>query len=224
MTRRALSPARLPAPKPALLPWPVALLLALNLLPELILQLADHGLIAAPALRGLAYALGAFQPELVTQHGMFFAGQSLTMFFTYGLLHTGLFHLIINMIGLVWLGRLVLAYRSSETFLTVYLIATIGAAEMFVLIAPGGSMVGASGALFGLMGLYAVDSGLLAPRSAALPGLIARIAAATLLLVLSDIASSLLLGSAVAWEAHAGGFLTGAVIALLYPPRRVQRR
>ena len=224
MKHASPAPSRRGMLEPVKLPWPLMLLLALNVIPELIFQLTDHGIIGPPWLRPLAYAFGAFQHDLV-KNGTFFLGQPLTMFFTYGLLHTGIAHLTINMIGLVWLGRLGLEYRTSETFLTFYLIATIGAAEMFALIGPdGGSMVGASGALFGLMGLYLVDSGLLAPRMSAWHSLIARIALATVLLIVSDIFSSFLLGSSIAWEAHAGGFLTGAALALIFPPRKDQRR
>lgn len=214
----------LPAQRAAVLPWPVAMLLVINILPELVLQLADRGVIATPWLRSALYALGAFQPDLMVRHGAFFFGQSLTMFFTYSILHTGLTHLAINMIGLAWLGRWVLQYRSFETFLTFYLLATVGAAEIYVLIAPGsGMMVGASGALFGLMGLYLADSGLLAPRSEGWHSLMVRLIGATAALVLADIASSALLGSPVAWQAHAGGFLTGAALGLIYPPRHPRR-
>ncbi|WP_168199337.1 rhomboid family intramembrane serine protease [Pseudorhodobacter turbinis] len=200
------------------------MLLVINILPELVLQLADRGIIATPWLRTAVYALGAFQPDLMIKHGAFFFGQSLTMFFTYGVLHTGMTHLVINMIGLAWLGRWVLQYRSSETFLTFYLLATVGAAEAFALIGPGaGMMVGASGALFGLMGLYLADSGLLTPRTDAWHSLMGRIIGATAALILSDIASSALLGNPVAWQAHAGGFLTGAALGLIYPPRQPRR-
>lgn len=210
-----------PPAMPPLTPWPVVILLALNILPELILQLADAGLLGPPWLRHAAYALGAFDPGLVAREAAIFPGQSLTMFFSYGVLHTGAMHLAINMIALLWLGRLVLLHRTGETFLTFYLIASIAAAQVFALLgSPGATMVGASGSLFGLMGLYAVDSGLLSRR----PGLIGRIFGATLLLIMADLAGNLLLGTAVAWQAHAGGFLTGAALAMIYPPRQNRRR
>ena len=41
-----------------LLPWPVLLLLVLNVLPEAVLQLADRGLLFSPILRGWCYAFG----------------------------------------------------------------------------------------------------------------------------------------------------------------------
>lgn len=206
------------------LPTALFLLLAANILPELVLQLADRGIVLSPALRAWAYALGAFQPDLTRWPGQRFGGQSLTMFLTYGFLHTGLSHVAINMLGLVWLGRLILSYRTPETFVMLYLMSLVGGAEVYSLIGmQGGTMVGASGALFGLFGAYAVDAGLFAssrPQAAEAGVQFFRLALATVLLALSDVGSQALLGSSpAAWQAHAGGFLTGAVIALLSPPR-----
>lgn len=216
-------------PPPAPLPradgghWVLVLLLALTLLPELILQLADAGLLGPRFLRPLTYMLGSFQPDLHAGQGPFFPFQTLTMFFTYGFLHTGPLHLAINAVGLWWLGRWILVKRRPGTFVLLYLMSMIGAAEVFALLGPaGGTMVGASGALFGLFGVYAADAGFFTPQSlegkpAPLP--VGRLVTATLALVVLDVLSQVILDSPVAWQAHAGGFLTGAVLALITPPR-----
>ena len=205
------------------LPWPLLPLLVVCCLPELILQLSDRGIIEPSYLRSLAYALGAFNTGLVVNHSPVFPAQSLTIFVTYAFLHTGLSHLLINMTGLVWLGCQVLIYRTPETFLTLCLLSAVGAAEIFALSGPAnGSMVGASGALFGLLGVFVIDSGLLAPGGASPPRLmpkIAHILLVTVALMLFDLGSRALLGTPVAWQAHAGGFLIGALIALFFPPR-----
>lgn len=210
----------------------VVLLLVLNILPEVVLQLSDHGYLAglfegplgSPGLlRNLAYLFGSFQPDLVADKGELYPGHTLMMFISYCVLHTGPLHLAINMVGLVWLGSLVLEQRRVETFLSLYVLSAIGAAESFALIGPeGGQMVGASGALFGLLGAYLVDSGLMMPRNTANPPLRARVLRVfliTVALILSDLGSRALLGTPVAWEAHAGGFLTGAFMALAAPAR-----
>ncbi len=202
--------------------WPILLLLVLNILPELVFQLADRGWGLPPYLRPVIYALGSFQPDLMTNQGPYFSTQPLTMFFTYGFLHVGVWHLVINMLGLVWLGRLILSYRTPETFVTFYLMSMVGAAECVALLQTGSAVVGASGALFGLFGIYAVDQGLFTPRQGAsypVAAQIFRLGLGTLAVVLSDMASQVLLGSPVAWQAHAGGFVTGAVLALVSPPR-----
>lgn len=206
---------------------PLAVLLALNILPEMIFQLSDRGAFGLPVLlRPLAYTLGAFRSDLMEGIGPVFPGQTLTIFFTYGFLHIGLWHLAVNMLGLVWLGRLILSYRSPETFVTFYLMSMVGAAECVALIQPGGIVVGASGALFGLFGIYAMDQGLFAPRAGGshpVLAQIARLALATLAVVMSDAVSQILLGSPVAWQAHAGGFVTGALLAQFAPPQQTRR-
>lgn len=215
-----------PLPSQPLLPWVLALLLAANILPEVILQLADRGVIEPRWLRLLVYRLATFQRDLIATGGPVYPGQTLAMFFTYGFVHTGLGHLAINMTGLVWLGRAILRWRTTGTFVILYLMGMVGAAEAFALIGPaGGAIAGASGALFGLLGVYVVDSGLMSSETvqgqpkASLLGPVARVGLATVGLALADLASQQILGSAVAWQAHAGGFLTGALMALAAPPR-----
>lgn len=207
-----------------LLPWVVTLLLVANIVPEVMLQLADRGIFGPIWLRALVYRLATFQRDLTTSGGAMFPGQTLAMFVTYGFVHTGLLHLSINMIGLVWLGRALLRWRTTGTFVILYLMGMVGAAEVFALIGPaGGAIAGASGALFGLLGVYVVDSGLmgtLGPNEALWRG-VTRVMLATLALALVDLISQLIIATPTAWQAHAGGFLTGALMALIAPPRRM---
>lgn len=211
-----------PPLRPVVFPAVLILLLVANIVPELLLQLADRGVMGPVWLRPLVYRLATFQRDLASTGGALFPGQTVLMFFTYGFVHTGLLHLAVNMIGLVWLGRMILAYRTTGTFVIFYLMGMVGAAEMFAVIGPPqGAIAGASGALFGLLGVYLVDNGLIAAQRAA-PQLwrqVLSLMAATVLIALADIASQLIIGTAVAWQAHAGGFLTGALIALAAPPR-----
>jgi len=199
----------------------LVVLLVLTVLPELILQLSGYGLIGPPYLRQLAYFLGSLRPDLMSNTGPVYFGQTLIMFFTYGFLHTGFLHLAINMIGLVWLGRIILSYRTTETFVIVYLMSMVGAGEAFTLIGPqGGTLVGASGALFGLLGLYAVDNSLIPLGKRQSPTVkFSWLIAATIVLAIADILSQVLMGIPAAWQAHSGGFLTGALIAAITPPR-----
>lgn len=212
------------------LPLVLFLLLLANILTELALQFGDMGVLnGVPPLRGWAYALGAFQPDLNQWQGYHFTVQSLSMFLTYGFLHTGLSHLAVNMLGLVLLGKLVLAYRTTETFLMLYLMSMVGAAQAYLLIDTSGAiMVGASGAVFGLFGVFAVDSGLFSssrPKPEETGVQFFRVTLVTVLLAFTEIGSQILLGNRpMAWQAHAGGFMTGAVVALLLPPRFRNKR
>jgi len=218
----AMNPDRPPSALPAYRGLLLALVLA-NVLPELVLQMADRGIVFPQSLRLWVFAYGAFQPDLLSGPGPLFNLQPVTMFFTYGFVHTGLSHLVINMLGLIWLGRMILSYRTTEAFLLFYLMSMVGAAELFALIGPeAGATVGASGALFGLLGVYAIDAGFFASNNPARQNTslqFFRVALATAALALSDLASQYLIGSMAAWQAHTGGFLTGAVVALLSPPR-----
>ncbi|MGY9047166.1 hypothetical protein P775_17265 [Puniceibacterium antarcticum] len=209
------------------LPWPPALLALLlaSILPELLLTLADLGLAGPPYLRLMAYRLGSFQPDLLNgQPRAVYAAQPTLMFLSYGVIHTGLLHLAGNMAAMLYLGRLTLERRSGRGLWGLYLVTTIGAAAMFALVGPPlATMVGASGALFGLLGAWCVDSGLLAPRgprSAPRPLMqFLNLLACAAALILCDIAGRLLLGTPVAWQAHTGGFLSGALFALALPHR-----
>lgn len=216
---------RLPPPVKANtgLPWILLVLAVLTALPELVLQLTDRGILPFPNLRLYLFAFGSLQPGLGEGIGPLFDLHPISMFVTYGFLHTGPVHLAINIAGLIWLGRLILSYRTSETFIVFYLFAMVGAAELFVLIGPeGASTVGASGALFGLLGIYVTDAGLFAsanPRTKEAWIQFLRLLLTTLALGFADFATQSFTGSPTAWQAHTGGFLTGALIALLAPPR-----
>ncbi len=209
------------------IPWPPALLMLLlaSILPGLVMTLADLGLIGPPYLRLLAYRLGSFQPDLLSGTARpAFGAQSVVMFLTYGVVHTGFVHLAGNMAALLYLGRLTLERRSARGLGGIYLMASVGAAVMFTLAGPDhATMAGASGALFGLLGAWCVDSGLLSPTGpkAAHPVLqFVSLLACAGVLILFDIAGRILMGSPVAWQAHTGGFLSGAVFALALPVGR----
>jgi len=210
-----------PPPKPGF-PAVLVVLLILNILPELLLQLSDHGVIGPVTMRDAVYRLGAFQRDLMVDGGQVFPGQILSMFFTYGFIHTGSLHLTINMIGLVWLARLILSYRTTGTFVIFYLISTVGAAEFFAVFGPPHEAIaGASGALFGLLGVYVADRGMLGTHNSA--ALLLRGLVVTCILAFADILNQHLTGSAVAWQAHAGGFMTGVLFAVVAPPRYLHK-
>jgi len=214
------------------IPWPPALLALLlaSILPGVVVTLADLGVIGPPYLRPLTYRLGSFQPELLSGRGVaVFAAQPVVMFVTYGFVHTGLVHLAGNMAALLYLGRLTLERRGAAALWGIYIAASLGAAAMFGLAGPAqATMAGASGALFGLLGAWCVDSGLLAPagRKAAphpLTQFLSLLACAGVL-ILFDLAGRMLTGSPVAWQAHTGGFLSGALFALCLPAAGPGRR
>lgn len=87
------------------------------------------------------------------------AGKYLWTFLTSMFMHAGFFHLFANMISLVFIGSLVQKIIGTKRFVFFYLIAGLFAGLFFVasgLVFPSDLntyAVGASGALFGLVGL-----------------------------------------------------------------------
>ncbi len=199
----------------------ISVLLALLILPELTFQLSDHSLLGLPDLRQTAFHFGAFQSGPVTGSPALFPGQAFARFVTYMVLHTGLFHLVVNVVGLIWLWQMLCTHRTTGEALILCLISGIGAATAFAFFGPPQTMVGASGALFGLMGAYGVDSRLFWTdgTQTKMAQKMLRLIAVAAVLVLSDLVSRVAIGTSVAWQAHVGGFLTGALSAMILGPK-----
>lgn len=86
-------------------------------------------------------------------------GKYLWTFLTSMFMHGGLFHLFVNMFSLVFVGSLVEKILGRKRYLWFYLVSGLFAGLFFVLMSflfssdYGAFAVGASGALFGLIGL-----------------------------------------------------------------------
>ncbi|MCU7904984.1 MAG: rhomboid family intramembrane serine protease [Candidatus Thiodiazotropha sp. (ex Epidulcina cf. delphinae)] len=87
---------------------------------------------------------------------------TLLALFSHMFLHAGFAHLIGNMIFLLALGILVEILMGTTAFLLLYLLTGLGSAGLYMLLTPGSLVpgIGASGAISGLMGMYAVIYGL----------------------------------------------------------------
>ena len=135
-------------------------------------------------------------------------------------LHANLAHLLGNLWSLWIFGNNVEDALGSGGYLLLYLASGVAATAAFVVSNPGEltPLVGASGAISGVMGAYLV----LFPRArvvsvfpifffipVALP--------AALFLILWFAGQFALIGGAtgIAWQAHVGGFLFGAAIAFV---------
>lgn len=208
------------APSPRAGSWSLVCLIAICVGVELLLQLADRGLFLSSNLRRLVYEYGAFWPGLTGDWTPNYTGQPWLMFITYGLLHGGVAHLVVNMITLWSLGRVVLDRVGTLSFLLVYLGAQVWGGIAFALLAePVPPMVGASGALFGLAG--AVLAWNYVDRYTYREGLWPVAQAAGGLVVLNLILWWAMAGQ-LAWETHLGGFIGGWVMAILVDPRARQ--
>ena len=205
---------------PALTPLKIVLksaalwgLIALPVLIETVLQAADAGILGSPWWRNAAYENGAFWAGLLYDWRPNYPGQPLAMFLSYSVLHSGLGHLLGNMLTLWVLGQRVLKKIGTRDFLLLYLVSSLGGGAGFGLLSLSPQpMIGASGALFGLAGaliwLEAAERRKadipLWPVLATVPGL-----------VLLNVLMWLALGGVLAWETHLGGFIAGVGFGII---------
>ena len=74
--------------------------------------------------------------------------------FTYMFLHSGPFHLLFNMLILYFLGTEIERTLGGRNFLTIYLVSGLLGGLGWFWLADAGICIGASGAVFGLLGAY----------------------------------------------------------------------
>ena len=149
--------------------------------------------------------------------------------------HAGLMHLVMNMSALVAIGGALVARLGSPPsswlrFLALFLLSGLSGAALYLALHPAGTvpMVGASGALYGLVGLLIrapADGGtLVSVRSSRIRrigwDLIKQNAFLFALLALMSWSSGHAGG--LAWEAHLGGFLFGLFVGPRFLPRVVK--
>ena len=134
------------------------------------------------------------------------------------LVHGGFIHLLLNLVMLVWVGAQVERVLGSANIITAYLAGAFVAAAAQWVVTPDSltPMVGASGAISALFGIYALLAGRPKPltRSA---GLNRAIHAAWLLaawIVIQWMTAQLAGGQGVliATPAHIGGFIAGLLL------------
>ncbi len=136
----------------------------------------------------------------ITQNGEYYR------FITSMFLHAGIFHIMFNMLVLWQLGNIIEPRIGTPRFAALYVISGLGAGiASITLNDPYTLSVGASGAIFGLMGAFWVFTRRWRVNNSQ---------------VTSLIAINLILGfvlPGVDWHAHVGGLVAGALVAALIP-------
>ncbi|MER5970851.1 rhomboid family intramembrane serine protease [Streptomyces sp. NPDC002055] len=125
-------------------------------------------------------------------------------------LHQQLMHIAFNMLSLWWLGPPLEAALGRVRYLALYLLSGLGGSALsYLLASPGQPSLGASGAVFGLLGATAV---LMRRMNYDMRPVLA-------LLVLNLIFT--FTWGNIAWQAHIGGLVVGAAVAygLVHAPR-----
>jgi membrane associated rhomboid family serine protease len=128
--------------------------------------------------------------------------------FTYMFVHGGFLHLLFNMIGLFFFGPRLEMQLGGRSFLNLYLLSGLGGAAFSFLFARYGAVVGASGAVFGVLLGFAYFW----PRERIYIWGVLPVEARWLVVVLAGMslyAGMSGAGGVVAHFAHLGGFAAG---------------
>lgn len=132
--------------------------------------------------------------------------------------HAGLLHITMNLAVLYGISGLIVARLGSWwRYIVLYLLCGFAGAALYLLLTPGSSipMLGASGAISGLLGLlFRLDqqtANLIPLRSEQVFHALKGFAKDNLVLILMFTVPAILSGSGggIAWEAHLGGLLFG---------------
>lgn len=191
-------------------------LVALTCAPEIMLTLGESGLLGFEQLRGVFLMYGAFWDGLLRGWDPVYPGQSIAMFFTYAGLHGSLLHLIGNMVAVLALGGIVIARIGARGFLLLYAVSVFTGAMGYALLSKADApMIGASGAVFGLIGAWKfwewqLRQHLGSPMRPLWRSLVG--------LAVLNVVLWLLLSGMLAWEAHLGGFVGGVLFAAIATP------
>lgn len=169
-------------------------LIGINVVLWVITWLGGQALIAEAGMAGVAVATGDWWRLL-----------------TAPFLHANLAHIGLNMLALWILGGVVEPLLGHGRFLTIYLASALGGTVVsYAFSNPLTFSVGASGAVFGLLGAT-----LVALRK------LNRDVSGVMVLLLINVALGFLIPN-IDWRAHLGGLLVGVVVtaAFVYPPPR----
>ena len=158
-------------------------------------------------IRNTLVAVGGFWPDFLEGQTPLVPGQPIYMFASSAFVHGGLSHLFMNMLALLWLGPIVVQRLGESAFWPIAGLSALGAGGLYAAMTnTGAPMVGASGVLFGLLGLVAVWTVLDTLKRRRDLGPLFGHAAAFLAL---NVALTVLSNGAIAWQAHLGGFVAG---------------
>ena len=179
-------------------------------------------------------SLGNAFDDFAMQWGIVPDHLSLITLLTSMFLHSGWLHILSNMLFLWVFGRNVEDLIGSAQYFVLYIASGLAAAVLQVIMNPYSRipMVGASGAIAGVMGAYLIKF----PRSRIVtlfPIFVffttLDIPAWILLLFwfgtqffkgIGSLASQDYSGGGIAWFAHVGGFIAGMLLVRLFPDRR----
>ena len=130
------------------------------------------------------------------------------------LAHSGIWHVGLNMLAVWMIGRSLEQLLGHVRFLVLYVLSGLAGSVAVALLAPGTSVIGASGAVFGLLGALLVIGRHI---GANITGI--------LIVVGINLVIGFLPGFSISWQAHVGGLVAGALAGLIFArTRRADQR
>lgn len=137
--------------------------------------------------------------------------------FTSAFFHLGLIHLAFNMYVLYLYGAIAEAMYGPIEYAAIYLLCAAGGSVLTILVDPTQFAAGASGAIFGIIGLLFVVS----RRHHAVLGREARMIVGGIGSYLVFLLIFTFVVPNISWTGHLGGLVVGAILGYFLPPTGV---
>lgn len=157
------------------------------------------------------YDIGAVPPPPFGDPVVGVAAGEYYRLLTSAFLHGGIVHLLLNMYALYLFGPQLEAALGRLRFIVLYVVSALGGSALsYAFASPVQPSLGASGAVFGLLGAYLVINRRLG-----------RDNTPVLMLLAINLAYGFLVPN-IDWRAHLGGLVTGALVAaaIAYAPAK----
>jgi membrane associated rhomboid family serine protease len=149
-----------------------------------------------------------------TSQGALLASYEPWRMLTAAFVHANILHIALNMYTLWIFGIVLEPMLGRARYAVLFVLSAIaGSVGVYLLDSPAQPVVGASGAIFGMMAALLVIQ-------RHLGGQITQL----LVLVGINLVISFLPGFGIAWQAHVGGLVGGAVVGLIYMQTRARSR
>ncbi|MFZ2964621.1 MAG: rhomboid family intramembrane serine protease [Rhodoglobus sp.] len=128
-------------------------------------------------------------------------------------LHASVLHILFNMYSLFVFGPILEHLLGRARFFALYLVSGFGGSVAVLLLNPTGGVLGASGAIFGLMGAFFVIQRRLGGDNIQI-----------FIVIAINLAAGFFIPG-ISWQAHLGGLVAGGLVALVYlRTRRADQR
>jgi len=155
--------------------------------------------------------LGALNPSLVIAQGEYWRVISAIF------LHASVLHIVLNMWALWQIGKIVEIYYGDKMLLTTYILSGVMGSVFSMLNLGYSFSVGASGAVFGLLGLLLAGTLVQKRFGLQLPFTVSDLLPSILLTLMVGLNPMLGIDN---W-AHIGGLVAGFVLGMIIPPHQV---